>query len=189
MSERTFQELAEDWYTLTFMGPVDRQSTLQAVGNLMIIAEKAQNDDRGIRFILNSPGGSIMDGLMIFDTLLGIREAGIPVETGCYGIAASMGGVLLQAGDHRWMGRNAWLMIHNAAFGVQGKTYMVEDELELSERLEEQIKEIYEVRSGGRLTGAKIEEEWYRKDWWLSAPEALKLGAIDEIRAGLPGQP
>ena len=99
-------------------------------------------------------------------------------------MAASMAGILLQAGDTRWVGHQAWVMIHRAAFGAFGKTYEVEDEVEFVKRIEERILEIFTTRS--KLTKQKIKRNWDRKDWWISADEALEAHLVDEVRAMMP---
>ena len=99
-------------------------------------------------------------------------------------MAASMAGILLQAGDVRWIGHQAWLMIHRAAFGAIGKTYEIEDEVKLVKRIEGRILDIFTSRS--KLTRHKIVRNWDRKDWWIDADEALEMGLVDEVRAMLP---
>ena len=99
-------------------------------------------------------------------------------------MASAMAGRLLQAGDTRWIGHQAWLMIHRAAFGAIGKTFEVEDEVRLVKRIEERILDIFTSRS--ELTKVKIKRNWDRKDWWIDADEAVKLGLVDEVRAMMP---
>ena len=99
-------------------------------------------------------------------------------------MAASMAGVLLQAGDVRWLGHQSWLMIHRAAFGAIGKTYEVEDEVRFIKRIEDRIVDIFTSRS--KLTKNKIRRNWDRKDWWIDADESLELKLIDEIRSIMP---
>ena len=99
-------------------------------------------------------------------------------------MAASMAGILLQAGDTRWIGQQAWLMIHRAAFGAYGKTFEIEDEVKFVKRIEERILDIFTSRS--KLTRNRIKRNWERKDWWISAEEALELGLIDDVRAIMP---
>jgi ATP-dependent protease ClpP protease subunit len=99
-------------------------------------------------------------------------------------MAASMAGILLQAGDTRWVGQQAWLMIHRAAFGAYGKTFEIEDEVKFVKRIEERILDIFTSRS--ELTRNKIKRNWERKDWWISSEEAIELKLVDEIRAILP---
>jgi len=137
-----------------------------------------------IEIIFSSPGGSIIDGFELFDHIQHLRNKGHHVTTGTLGMAASMAGILLQAGDTRWVGHQAWIMIHRAAFGAYGKTYEVEDEVEFVKRIEERILDIFTSRT--KLTKQKIKRNWDRKDWWISADEAIELHLVDEIRAMLP---
>jgi ATP-dependent Clp endopeptidase proteolytic subunit ClpP len=137
-----------------------------------------------IEIVFSSPGGSIIDGFELFDFIQYLRGKGHKITTGSLGMAASMAGILLQAGDVRWIGHQAWMMIHRAAFGAIGKTYEVEDEVRLVKRIEERCLDIFVSRS--KLTKQKIKRNWDRKDWWIDADEALEMGLVDEIRAMLP---
>ena len=137
-----------------------------------------------IEIIFSSPGGSIIDGFELFDFLQDLRYQGHHMTTGTLGYAASMAGVLLQAGDVRWVGQQAWVMIHRAAFGAWGKTYEIEDEVKFIQRIEERILGIFTSRSN--LSKTKIKRNWDRKDWWISADEAMEMGLVDEIRAKMP---
>ena len=137
-----------------------------------------------IEIVFSSPGGSIIDGFELFDFIQELRQKGHKVTTGSLGMAASMAGILLQAGDVRGIGHQAWMMIHRAAFGAIGKTFEVEDEVKLVKRIEERIVDIFTSRS--RLTKQKIKRNWDRKDWWIDADECLALGLVDEDRAMMP---
>tara|TARA_Y100001973_G_C5194100_1_gene333014 strand:+ start:1012 stop:1758 length:747 start_codon:yes stop_codon:yes gene_type:complete len=136
-----------------------------------------------IEIVFSSGGGSIIEGFVLFDFIQELRSRGHKVTTGSLGMAASMAGILLQSGDTRWMGHQAWMMIHRAAFGAIGKTYEIEDEVAWIKRIEDRILEIFEKKSD--LTRTKIKRNWDRKDWWISSDEALELGLIDEIRGEL----
>jgi ATP-dependent Clp endopeptidase proteolytic subunit ClpP len=136
-----------------------------------------------MEIVFSSGGGSIVDGFVLFDFIQELRGRGHKVTTGSLGMAASMAGILLQAGDHRWMGHQAWMMIHRAAFGAIGKTFEIEDEVAWIKRIESRILDIFEKRSD--LTRLKIKRNWDRKDWWISSDEALELGLVDEIRGQL----
>jgi len=136
-----------------------------------------------IEIVFSSGGGSIIDGFILFDFIQELRDKGHKITTGSLGMAASMAGVLLQAGDHRWMGNQAWMMIHRAAFGAIGKTFEIEDEVEWIKRIEDRILDIFEKRS--ELTRTKIKRNWDRKDWWISSDEALKVGLVDEVRGAI----
>tara|TARA_A100001201_G_C4087769_1_gene201086 strand:- start:1498 stop:2220 length:723 start_codon:yes stop_codon:yes gene_type:complete len=136
-----------------------------------------------IEVIFSSPGGSIIDGFELFDFIQELRYKGHKITTGSLGMAASMAGILLMAGDTRWIGHQSWMMIHRAAFGAIGKTYEVEDEVKLVKRIEDRILDIFTSRS--KLTKQKIRKLWDRKDWWIDADECLTLGLVDEIRGKL----
>jgi ATP-dependent Clp endopeptidase proteolytic subunit ClpP len=142
------------------------------------------NPKCGIEVVFSSPGGSIIDGFELFDYMQYLRNEGHHLTTGTLGYAASMAGILLQAGDTRWIGQQAWMMIHRAAFGAYGKTFEIEDEVKFVKRVEERILDIFTSRSN--LTRNKIKRNWERKDWWISSEEAVELKLVDEIRAILP---
>lgn len=130
--------------------------------------------------IFFSPGGAVIPGMALFDFIRDLSANGHEITTGCTGMAASMGGILVQAGDKRWASHQSWYLIHRAAFAAAGKTFDVEDEVEFVKRIEKRIIDIFVSRS--HLTVAKIRRKWDRKDWWLDADEMLKEGLIDEIR-------
>jgi len=136
-----------------------------------------------MEIVFSSGGGSIVDGFVLFDFIQELKSRGHKVTTGSLGMAASMAGVLLQSGDSRWMGHQAWMMIHRASFGAIGKTFEIEDEVGWIKRIEDRILDIFEKKS--LLTRTKIKRNWDRKDWWISSDEALQFGLIDEIRGEL----
>ena len=136
-----------------------------------------------IEIVFSSGGGSIIEGFVLFDFIQELKAKGHKVTTGSLGMAASMAGILLQAGDYRWMGHQAWMMIHRAAFGAIGKTFEIEDEVAWIKRIEDRILGIFEKKSN--LTRTKIKRNWDRKDWWISSDEALEMGLIDEIKGEL----
>ncbi len=176
-------ETADDRnYLYRFSGEVSK-STVS--GCMKKLTEWSRLDPKcKIEIIFSSPGGSIIDGFELFDFIQHLRNKGHHITTGTLGMAASMAGILLQAGDTRWVGHQAWVMIHRAAFGAFGKTYEVEDEVEFVKRIEERILEIFTTRS--KLTKQKIKRNWDRKDWWISADEALEAHLVDEVRAMMP---
>ena len=138
----------------------------------------------GIEIVFASPGGEIIAGFELFDFIQSLRNKGHKITTGSLGYAASMAGILLQAGDIRWIGHQSWMMIHRAAFGAYGKTYEIEDEVEFVKRIEERILDIFTTRS--KLTKQKVKRNWDRKDWWISADECSELQLVDEVRAKMP---
>lgn len=133
-----------------------------------------------MEIIFNSPGGSIIDGMALYDFIQSLRQKGHYITTTAMGMAASMAGVLLQAGDNRVLGAESVILIHEAAFGAVGKIGEVEDTLALGKMLQKRIVRIFAHRS--KLTAGSIERRWRRKDWWMDSDEALKLGLVDEVR-------
>ena len=161
------------------------QVTSSSVKECMSVLQKWARLEPGsdMEIVFTSPGGEIISGMALFDFIQMLRHAGHHVTTGCIGMAASMAGILLQAGDHRWVGEQGWIMIHRAAFGAAGKTFEVEDEVEFVKRIEKRILAIFTKRS--TLTAKKIQSNWDRKDWWIEAEEAFELGLVDEVRGAL----
>ena len=134
--------------------------------------------------VFSSPGGGIISGFELFDFMQDLRRKGHHITTGALGYAASMAGILLQAGDTRWIGHQSWMMIHRAAFGAIGKTFEVEDEVKLVKRIEYRILDVFVSRS--KLSRTKIQRNWNRKDWWITADECVEMGLVDEIRGVMP---
>lgn len=172
----------ENNHLYRFDGDVSKTSVLRCMRKLTEWSRLSPKCDMEIVF--SSPGGSIIDGFELFDFIQELRSRGHKIITGSLGMAASMAGILLMAGDVRWIGHQCWMMIHRAAFGAIGKTYEVEDEVRLVKRIEERCLDIFVARS--KLTKQKIKRNWDRKDWWIDADECLELGLVDEIRGIMP---
>jgi len=174
--------LDDENFLYRFSGGVNETSVRKCMGKLTEWSRTNPKCD--IEIVFSSPGGSIIDGFELFDFIQELRNDGHHITTGSLGMAASMAGILLMAGDHRWIGHQCWMMIHRAAFGAIGKTYEVEDEVKLVKRIEDRIVDIFTKRS--KLTSMKIKRNWDRKDWWIDADECLDLGLVDEIRGKMP---
>lgn len=132
-----------------------------------------------IRIEINSPGGGVFSGLNLYDVLREASAQGHRIITCAYGYAASMAGILLQAGDERQISPNAFLMIHEVSSGAIGKWSEMVDEVEFVERLQKIALTILARRS--TLSIAAIKRRSARKDWWLDAGEAVKFGFVDTI--------
>lgn len=138
-----------------------------------------------IEVIFNSPGGSVIDGMALFDLLsrLSLRGGGShKVTIGAQGYAASMAGILLQAGDVRWIGAQSYLMIHEISAGASGKIGEITDAVKFYDAICARVVDIFVSRAGGKITKAKFIAGWLRTDWWLMSDAALKLGFVDEVR-------
>lgn len=158
----------------------------QAVGSKTVtdciqrLAEWSRIDPKcNIEIVFNSPGGSVIDGMALYDYLTQLKAQGHNLVTSSLGMAASMAGILLQAGNTRRMGSEAWLLIHQGSFGAGGSVGQVEDTVEWVKKIQVRILDIFAAKSN--LSKAQIKTRWHRKDWWLDSDEALKLGFIDEI--------
>jgi ATP-dependent protease ClpP protease subunit len=99
------------------------------------------------------------------------------------GYAASMAGILLQAGEDRQMGREAYILIHEVSFGVAGKIGEVEDEVKFVKMVQKRVLDIFADRA--KVSRGYIAQRWRRKDWWLDSVTAQKLGIVDTV-LGLP---
>jgi len=182
IARRKELSIDEENHLYRFSGSVGEASVRKCITKL---TEWSRLDAKcDIEIVFSSPGGSIIDGFELFDFIQDLRLTGHRITTGSLGMAASMAGILLQAGDHRWIGHQCWLMIHRAAFGAIGKTYEVEDEVKLVKRIEGRILDIFTKRS--KLTRLKIKRNWDRKDWWIDADECVTYGLVDEIRGIMP---
>jgi len=157
------------------VGPVNEQSASLIVAQLLFL--ESENPDKDISFYINSPGGSVYDGLAIYDTMQFIKPA---VSTLCTGFAASMGTFLLAAGQRgkRYALPNARIMIHQPSGGGQGTAADIEI----------QAKEVLYSRARlnammAERTGRSIEEiaRDTDRDNFMSALEARKYGLIDEV--------
>lgn len=133
-----------------------------------------------LTLIINSPGGSVLDGFALFDFLRWLSAKGHHITTVGTGMVASMGGILLQAGDTREFAANAQLLIHEVSSGSIGKIGDLEDEVEFCKRLWSRCVSILGARSA--LTERQIRGRAERKEWWLDADEALLHGFVDAIQ-------
>ena len=144
-----------------------------------------------MEIIFKSPGGSVIDGMVLFDAIEDLRRQNHHITTSAMGMAASMAGILLQAGDRRVMHRECWMLIHEIAFGAIGKIGEIEDTVDWAKRIQARVLDIFANRcklageagtAKHPLTKAQIKKRWARKDWWISSDQCLDLGLVDEVR-------
>lgn len=138
-----------------------------------------QDNEKPFEIILNSPGGDVLHGLALYDEIVSLRDQGHHITITVRGMAASMGGILLQAGDKRIVGKNSHVLIHEISTGAVGKLSEIEDEAKFCEQLSRQLLDILAERS--TLTPAQIKRKWRKTDWWVTADEAVEYGFADEI--------
>lgn len=161
-----------------FTGVVHAETTERAIQT--ISRWKRQSSDP-ITVRISSPGGSVIDGLGLYDFLLGVRESGIEIRTVVLGIAASMACILLQAGTKRVVGPKSRILIHEIQAEHEGKLSLsdMEDQTKLFEVINKDLYAILAERS--KVTVKEIETKAKRRDWWLSATEVVAKGFADEI--------
>jgi ATP-dependent Clp endopeptidase proteolytic subunit ClpP len=162
-------------HVYTFYSAVDADSVRECMSELGLWSRRDPGSP--ITVVFNSPGGSVLDGLALFDYLRQLRQAGHHVTTVALGRAASMGAVLLQAGDRRLIGENAFMLVHEVSHLSAGKVSEMEDNVDFTRRLQKRLLTILASRS--TLSDAQIARRWARKEWWLDASEAVELGFAD----------
>ena len=138
---------------------------------------EAQDPDKDIQFYINSPGGSVTDGMAIYDTMQYVK---CDVSTICVGMAASMGAFLLSAGTKgkRIALPNAEIMIHQPSAGTQGKVTDMEIDVEHFLRIKKKLNQIMAENTGKTPEEIKAASE---RDHWMTAEEAKEFGLVDKI--------
>jgi ATP-dependent Clp protease protease subunit len=138
---------------------------------------ESEDPEKEISFYINSPGGSVTAGLAIYDTMQFIKP---PVSTLCLGQAASMGAVLLTAGQkgRRYALPHSRIMIHQPLGGAQGQAVDLEIQAREILRMREELNNIFVRHSGQKI--AKIEKDTDR-DMFMSPEQAVEYGLIDEV--------
>jgi len=179
--DRELAALNEELNVYHFFGEVGDKSALMLMRSIERFARI--QPDKEIEILFTSPGGSILAGLAIVDHIRALRrQYNVKVRTVALGMAASMAGILLQSGDVRVMGRESWLLIHQASLMAGGSYGEVMDTLDWIGKVQERIVDLFLERAGDKITRAEFKRGWKRKDWWLSSADALKYGFIDEVR-------
>ncbi len=157
------------------VGPVEDHMANLIVAQLLFL--ESENPDKDIHLYINSPGGSVTAGLAIYDTMQFVRP---DVTTMCIGQAASMGAVLLAAGQKgkRYALPNARAMIHQPLGGFQGQATDIEIHAKEILLIRERLNKILAEHTGQDL--AKIGQDTDR-DNFMSTEEALEYGLVDEV--------
>jgi len=154
------------------------------VVNAQLLFLQSTDPKRDIQMFLNSPGGSVIDGLSIYDTMQYVSP---DVATVCTGLAASMGAVLLAAGEKgkRSCLGHSRVMIHQPSGGMQGQASDMEISYKFMKSLQKDLYNILVKHTGQPYE--KIEEDCDR-DNWLSGQDALEYGLIDEVLGADSGE-
>jgi len=138
---------------------------------------EAEDPEKDIQFYINSPGGSVSDGLMIFDTMQHIKP---DVQTICMGMAASMGAFLLAAGTKgkRFILPNAEVMIHQPSGGAQGQTTDIQIAAQHIQKTKDRLNRILAEKTGQPIDRIALDTD---RDNWMSSEEAVAYGIVDQI--------
>lgn len=156
-------------------GPVEDYSASLIVAQLLFL--EAENPKKEISFYINSPGGVVTSGLSIYDTMQFIR---CPVSTLCVGQAASMGSLLLTAGEKgmRFALPNARIMVHQPSGGYQGQVTDIMIHARESEALKRRLNEIYVSHTSRNYEEI---ERALERDNFMTAEAAREFGLIDQV--------
>ena len=169
-----FSRLLND--RIVFLGEEVNATTASLVVAQLLYLE-AQDPDKDIQFYINSPGGSVTDGMAIYDTMQYIK---CDVSTICIGMAASMGAFLLSSGakGKRVALPNAELMIHQPSAGTQGQITDMAIHLKRLEIIKKRMNHILADNTGKPLEVVTADCE---RDNFMSAEEAKEYGLIDKV--------
>jgi ATP-dependent Clp protease protease subunit len=158
-------------------GVVDDKSAKDIVSKLLLL--DADNPGKEIKFYINSPGGVVTSGMVMYDTMQMIKS---PVHTICMGLAASMGSILLSGGEkgNRYIFPHGEVMIHQPSLGghIQG----VSTDLEIQAA---QTKRVKEIGAGilAKNCGKTVEQimKDFNRDYWMNATQAIEYGIADKL--------
>jgi len=158
-------------------GAVDDRTAREVTTKMLLL--DAEKPGEEIKFYINSPGGVVTSGMVIYDTMRLMKS---PVSTICMGLAASMGSILLSGGEkgRRFIYPHGEVMIHQPSLGghIQG----VSVDLEITAKQTRRVKEI-----GARILaencGKKMEQVMkdFDRDYWMDAKEAIEYGIVDQV--------
>ncbi|MEA4814676.1 MAG: ATP-dependent Clp endopeptidase proteolytic subunit ClpP [Oscillospiraceae bacterium] len=169
-----FSRLLND--RIVFLGEEVTATTASLIVAQLLYLE-AQDPDKDIQFYINSPGGSVTDGMAIYDTMQYIK---CDVSTICVGMSASMGAFLLSSGakGKRIALPNAEIMIHQPSAGTQGQITDMAIHLKRLEIIKKRMNKILSENTGKDLETITADCE---RDNFMSAEEAKEYGLIDKV--------
>ena len=169
-----FSRLLND--RIVFLGEEVNATTASLVVAQLLYLE-AQDPDKDIQLYINSPGGSVTDGMAIYDTMQYVK---CDVSTICIGMAASMGAFLLSSGakGKRFALPNAEIMIHQPSAGTQGQITDMAIHLKRLEIIKKRMNHILAENTGKPIEVVTADCE---RDNFMSADEAVSYGLIDKV--------
>jgi ATP-dependent Clp protease protease subunit len=161
---------------IVFLGtPIDSDVANVVVAQMLFL--ESEDPDKDIMLYINSPGGSVTDGLAIYDTMQYVK---CPIATICIGQAASMGAVLLAAGaaGKRKALPYSRVMIHQPSGGAQGQSTDIQIQAKETQRVRDVLNEILARHTGKSPEAINKDTE---RDYFMSAEEAKNYGLVDEV--------
>jgi ATP-dependent Clp protease protease subunit len=177
MFNKKMEKYFFDKRSVYLWGVVDDKSARDVVSKLLLL--EADKSGEEIKFYINSPGGVVTSGMVIYDTMQMLKS---PVSTICMGLAASMGSILLSGGKKgkRYIYPHGEVMIHQPSLGgyIQG----VSSDLEIQAEQTRKVKEI-----GAKILaencGKTIEQVMkdFDRDYWMNAQQAINYGIVDDL--------
>ncbi|MCW3117036.1 MAG: ATP-dependent Clp protease proteolytic subunit [Chitinophagaceae bacterium] len=177
MFSRKIEKYFFDRRSVHLWGVVDDKSAKDVVTKMLLL--DADKSGEEIKFYINSPGGVVTSGMVIYDTMRMLQS---PVSTICMGLAASMGSILLSGGvkGKRYIYPHGEVMIHQPSLGghIQG----VSTDLEIQARQTKRVKEL-----GAKILadncGKTMQQVMkdFDRDYWMDAKEAIEYGIVDQV--------
>jgi ATP-dependent Clp protease, protease subunit len=169
-----FSRLLKD--RIIFLGGEVEENMSNVIVAQLLFLEK-EDPNRDIHMYINSPGGSVMAGLAIYDTMQLIKP---DISTVCVGMAASMGAILLSGGTKgkRSALPNSRIMIHQGSAGFHGTPSDIEIQVRLVMSFQDKLKEILAQNCGRTVEQVTKDID---RDYWMTSPEAVEYGIIDEV--------
>lgn len=158
---------------IIFLGTEIDENVSNTIQAQLLYLDSLNNEP--IQIYINSPGGSVPDGLAIYDTMQLVNS---PVNTICTGIAASMAAILLAGGHKRAILPHARVMIHQPWGGIAGQASDIAIQAEEMRKCKETCVEILSHHTGRPKEALYINMD---RDYWMNAEEALAYNIVDEI--------
>jgi ATP-dependent Clp protease protease subunit len=182
IEKSSYGERAYDIYSrllkerIIFLGDVIDENTANIVIAQFLFLE-AEDSKKDIKLYINSPGGSVTDGLAIYDTMQYVKP---DVSTICVGLCASMGALLLSAGakGKRFALPNSQIMIHQVMGGAEGQASDIKIKAEQILKMKDKLSQIISKHTNQPLK--KVEKDTDR-DYYMSAEEARIYGVVDKV--------
>lgn len=182
IEKSTYGERVYDIYSrllkerIIFIGEsIDERVANTVIAQLLFL--DSQDSKKDIKIYINTPGGSVTDGLAIYDTMQYVKA---DVSTICVGLAASMGALLLAAGakGKRFALPNSQVLIHQVMGGAEGQATDVKIRAEQILKIKDRLNAIFAKHTSQPLN--KVEEDTDR-DYYMTADEATRYGVIDKV--------